>query len=208
MFQPIFTYVIIALTVIASWRAFNSPHFAGELIFNPYAIKHNKQWFRFISSGFIHADMQHLIFNMITLFFFGRNVEYIFSKVFPGFGSILYVLFYLSALVISGLYTYFKYNDNPGYNALGASGAVSAVLFCAIAVFPTETIYVYFIPIPGIAYAILYLIYSFYMAKQRIDNIGHEAHISGALYGITMGIIILVMTNFQTLPPAIQNLLQ
>lgn len=208
MFQPIFTYLIIAVTVITSWRAFSHPTLASELIFNPYVIKNRKQWYRFISSGFIHGDLQHLIFNMITLFFFGKNVEYIFQKVFPGAGATLYLLFYLSALVISGLYSYFKNINNPGYNALGASGAVSALLFCAIVVFPTDTIYVYFIPIPGILYAVLYLVYSIYMAKQRMDNIGHEAHISGALYGVVWGIVILVMTNFQTLPDAVQNLLK
>jgi membrane associated rhomboid family serine protease len=133
----------------------------------------NKQMYRFVTCGFIHADQQHLLFNMITLFFFGSNLV-------RQFGTPIFIIFYLTAIVCSGLVTYFKNKDNYNYSALGASGAVSAVMFASILFSPWMMINGF---IPGFVYAIGYIIYSIYMNKQKSDNIGHETHLYGALYG-------------------------
>ena len=180
------TYLIIGFTVITSLLAFNNPKIQSELIFNPYVIHNRKQYFRFISAGFIHADMFHLGFNMYALYLFGRIVESSFQIIFPEFGTFLYILLYFSGLIMSSMFSYFKHKNNPGYNALGASGAVSAVLFASILIYPSQELMIFPIPIfiPSYIVGPLYLLYSYFMARKGIDNIGHDAHFFGALWGI------------------------
>ena len=186
------TVIIIAITCIASILCFNGTLNGNKLIFNAYQVWHRKEWYRMLTSGIMHSGWGHLFFNMLTLYFFGRVVEQYFSAAFGGvLGTVLYVVLYVSALAISSLGDLVKYRNNWNYNALGASGAVSAVLFASILFAPKMGIYIYLIPIPvpGYIFAPLYLLYCWYMAKRNMDNIGHTAHFWGAVYGILFPII-------------------
>ena len=186
------TVIIIAITCIISILCFNGTLNGNKLIFNAYQVWHRKEWYRMLTSGIIHSGWGHLFFNMLTLYFFGRVVEQCFSAAFGGvLGAVLYVVLYVSALAISSLGDLVKYRDNWNYNALGASGAVSAVLFASILFAPKMGIYIYLIPIPvpGYIFAPLYLLYCWYMAKRNMDNIGHTAHFWGAVYGLLFPII-------------------
>ena len=186
------TVIIIAITCIVSILCFNGTLNGNKLIFNAYQVWHRKEWYRMLTSGIMHSGWGHLFFNMLTLYFSGRVVEQYFSAAFGGvLGAVLYVMLYVSALAISSLGDLVKYRDNWNYNALGASGAVSAVLFASILFAPKMGIYIYLIPIPvpGYIFAPLYLLYCWYMAKRNMDNIGHTAHFWGAVYGILFPII-------------------
>ena len=186
------TVIIIAITCIVSILCFNGTLNGNKLIFNAYQVWHRKEWYRMLTSGMIHSGWGHLFFNMLTLYFFGRVVEQYFSAAFGGvIGTVLYVVLYVSALAISSLGDLVKYRNNWNYNALGASGAVSAVLFASILFAPKMGIYIYLIPIPvpGYIFAPLYLLYCWYMAKRNMDNIGHTAHFWGAVYGMLFPII-------------------
>ena len=186
------TVIIIAITCIVSILCFNGTLNGNKLIFNAYQVWHRKEWYRMLTSGIIHSGWGHLFFNMLTLYFFGRVVEQYFSAAFGGVpGAVLYVVLYVSALAISSLGDLVKYRDNWNYNALGASGAVSAVLFASILFAPKMGIYIYLIPIPvpGYIFAPLYLLYCWYMAKRNMYNIGHTAHFWGAVYVMLFPII-------------------
>lgn len=182
------TYIIIAITCLVSYQAFNNQELFEKLSFKPYKVVHNKEYYRLITNGFVHADWTHLFFNMLTLYFFGRTQEQIFTA---KNGEMSFILFYLLSIAASSLISLFKYKDDPRYSAIGASGAVNAVLFSFILINPFSTIYVFVIPIKAILFAILFLIYSSYMAKKNMDNIGHEAHISGAIFGVLFTILTL-----------------
>lgn len=175
------TLLIIAATVLASWLAFNNAKLLERLILWPPAISRRHQYDRLVTHGFIHADFQHLLFNMITLYFFGRAVEQWFV---PYIGQVGFVLFYLSAIVVAILPTYLKHRNDANYRSLGASGAVSAVLFTFILVQPWSLIIVFVLPVPAIVYGVLYVGYSIWMDRQGRDNINHSAHLWGAGYGI------------------------
>ncbi|MBI5539404.1 MAG: rhomboid family intramembrane serine protease [Bacteroidia bacterium] len=179
------TYIIIATVALVTISAFNKREVYYKLMFNPYQVKHSNQWYRFISHVFIHADWNHVIFNMLTLFFFGVYVESAFSAYFGEKATFLYILEFVMASVVSSVPSYFKHKDNYGYNAVGASGAVSAILFTSILFDPLNKIYIFFIPIgiPAFIFGILYLAYSAYMSKKNVDNIGHDAHFWGAVFG-------------------------
>lgn len=182
------TLILIAINCILSFICFSNNDLLNKLIFHPVSVNQNKQWYRFLSSGFIHKDTGHLIFNMLTLFFFGQSLEPGFTTL--GLGPILYIVFYLSAIVVSEMPTYLKHKNNENYYSLGASGAVSAVVFALILFMPWSTILLKFIiPIPFILYGVGYLLYSAYMNKKGGDNIGHSAHLFGAVYGILFMII-------------------
>lgn len=159
----------------------------------PYYVKRNNEWYRSLTSGFLHADFIHLFFNMFTLYFFGRNVEIIF-KAFELGGNFTYVSIYLSSIVISDLPCYFKYKDAYGYRSLGASGAVSAVVFSAIVFSPWSSIYLYgAIKISAALYAVLFIVYCIYMGKKGNDNINHDAHLWGAVYGLVITLILVAI---------------
>ena len=180
------TYALIAITCVVSWIAFNNRKLADRLILWPPAIDKHKQYDRLVTYGFIHADFMHLIFNMITLYFFGRQIEVLMTGLV---GVWVYPVFYLSALVVSILPTYLKNQHNPNYLSLGASGAVSAVLFAFILVAPWQLIFVLFIPLPAIVFAVLYVGYSIWMDRRGGDRINHSAHLAGAAYGVMFLII-------------------
>ncbi|EAY31077.1 rhomboid family intramembrane serine protease [Microscilla marina] len=179
--------IIIAITVGISLYADKNRLFKSKWIFNPYIIESRKEYYRFLSSGFIHGGSTHLLFNMLTLFFFARQVELIYGAVFPGYGSIMFVVIYLAGIIIASIPAYVKHRGNPAYNALGASGGVSTIVFVSILCLPTSNIgflLLPFVSFPAFFLGIAYLLYSYYMAKNSNDNIGHEAHLFGALFGI------------------------
>ncbi len=182
--------LIIITTVIVSIITWRNEPLLQRLIFHPHTVLFQKQYYRLLTSGFIHQGWMHLIFNMLALFFFGRGVESIFNYIFPGVGGILFLFFYLSAIIVSDLPTLRKQKGNPHYFSLGASGGVSAIVFCWIMFFPLETIYIYFIPMPGFILGILYLVYSYYQSKNPDSHINHDAHLYGAVYGILFTIVV------------------
>ncbi len=176
------TLLLIGITALVSWMAFNNRALADRLILWPPAIDRHKQYDRLVTYGFLHADFAHLLFNMITLFFFGRMIETLMLKITGHWW--VYLLFYLSALVVSILPSYLKNQKNPNYLSLGASGAVSAVLFAFILVSPWSLIFVFFIPAPAILYGVFYVGYSIWMDKKGGDRINHSAHLAGAAFGV------------------------
>jgi len=180
------TLLIIAITAITSIRAFNDRHLVGQLIFAPNYIQRTGQWYRFLSYGLLHADWIHLIFNMLAFYSFGRIVESTFVTLYPTAGKTVFAALYVLALPLSTLVDFFKYRNNPSYTALGASGAVSAVIFASILIAPTAGIYILPIPIeiPAYIFGPLYLVFCIYMAKNANDNIGHLAHFFGAIFGL------------------------
>ena len=185
------TNIIIIITAVVSIAAFYSQELMQRLIFNPYMITERKQWYRFITSGFIHADWLHLFINMLVLWSFGNVVEQYYSVIFEGKAVFCYLLLYLGGIVISITPSYKRHMHNAGYNALGASGAVAAVLFTAILFRPLDKIYLYGVfGLPGIIVGVAYLGYSYYMDKKGGDLINHDAHFWGAVYGVLFTIML------------------
>ena len=175
------TLLLVGVTVLVSWMAFNNRRLIERLLLWPPAIDRQHQYDRLLTHGFVHADWQHLLFNMITLFFFGRFAEQVISAMI---GPVGFVLFYLSAIVIAILPTYLRHRHDARYRSLGASGAVSAVLFAFILVQPWSLIFVFFLPVPAILYGVFFVGYSIWMDRQGGDNTNHNAHLSGAIYGV------------------------
>ncbi|MFC4727950.1 rhomboid family intramembrane serine protease [Coralloluteibacterium thermophilus] len=188
------TLGIVAVTCVVTILAWQRPGLVDRLILWPPAVRKG-QYDRLVTSGFIHADVAHLAFNMITLFFFGRVMESVLAQL--GVGALGYLLFYLSALLVSVLPSYIKHRDDPNYRCLGASGAVSAVLFAFVLVSPWSLIFVFFIPAPAILYAVFYVGYSIWMDRRGGDNVNHGAHLAGAAYGV----LFLVLLH----PPIVQR---
>ena len=181
------TIILIAITCLVSILCFTGTLDSNKLVFNAWSVWHRKEWYRMLSYGLIHGGWGHLFFNMLTLFFFGRVVEQYFALAFgETLGIILYVVLYVTAIAVSTAGDLIKYRDVRNYNAVGASGAVSAILFASILFEPKMGIYIYLIPIPipGYIFAPLYLLYCWYMARRNMDNIGHTAHFWGAVYGL------------------------
>lgn len=178
-------HIIIGFTCLISFMAFNNPYWTYKLKHWPYQEVRDGEYYRWLTSGFLHGDIMHLIFNMITLYYFGRTVETWFTFVFPDFGRIFYLIFYLIAIVAASSATFYKYRESPSFASIGASGAVAAVLFASILLLPTSKIYLFFIPIgiPGFIFGIMYLWFSAYEAKRGQDNIDHTAHYYGAIFG-------------------------
>jgi membrane associated rhomboid family serine protease len=191
---------IIIGTVIVSLMAFNNADLFNRLKFSAYLIKHNKQGWRFFSYALVHAGWAHLLINMFVLYSFGNQSEAYFRLYFGGKGVLYYGLLYLGGILFATLLDYRKQKDNPYYAAVGASGAVSAVLFASILFDPSGRLIIFPIPfpIPSWLFGILYLVYSAYMGRRAADNIGHNAHFWGAIYGIVYTLILVpgALTGF------------
>lgn len=183
--------MIVLVTAGISYYAFENRAILDKFILHPYRDVREKKWYTLFSSGFIHADWNHLLFNMFTLFFLGGSVLNVFDIHYPNAGQMIYLIFYLSALGMSSIPSFIKNKDNYGYRALGASGGVSAVIFHFIMNDPWGILLIFgIIPIPAVVLGILYMVYESYMAKKGNSNIGHVAHLSGAVYGIITFFII------------------
>ena len=187
------TLIIIIATSLVSILCFTGTLPFDSLKFSAWDVWHRKRWYQMLSYGLVHGGWGHLLFNMLTLYFFGDVVEKYFQAAFgPGTGIILYLLLYVSAIAVSTIGDLVKYKDEPHYSAVGASGAVSAILFASILFEPKMGIYIYLIPIPvpGYIFAPLYLMYCWYMARRNADNIGHTAHFWGAVYGLVFPLLL------------------
>ncbi len=186
------TIIIILVTAVVSVVAFNKREVFRRLAFNAYDIKHFKNGYRFVSYALIHADWVHLFINMLVLYSFGRVVEAGYAYYFGAKGILYYILLYIGGIALSTLPSYGKYKDDYTYTAVGASGAVSAVVFASIIFDPLGKIYLFLIPIgiPAILFGFLYLAYSWYMGKKNIDNVGHDVHFWGAIFGFVFTIVL------------------
>lgn len=179
----IVTIVIIAANVIISMKGFNDFQFFEKYKFNIAGIKRGEQ-LRMVTSGFLHADFNHLLFNMLTLYFFAPVVV-------TYLGATYFVLIYVGALVVGSLLSFQFHKDEPYYSAIGASGAVTGVLYAAILLNPSMSLYLFFIPIPIPAwlFGVAYLLYSIYGMRAKKDNIGHDAHFGGAIAGYVLTLV-------------------
>lgn len=176
------TYAIIAITVVVSFLCFNNRQLFEKLALNPYRVVHAHEWYRVITHGFVHADGTHLFVNMFTYWSFGTYIEKVFEVADWGTGC--YLLLYFGAMVIASVPDLIRYRNASWYRSIGASGAVSAILFTSIFLNPWDKILLFaVIPVPGILFGVVYLIYCQYMAKRGGDNINHNAHFYGAVYG-------------------------
>ncbi|WP_375419193.1 rhomboid family intramembrane serine protease [uncultured Hymenobacter sp.] len=187
--------VLIALTVLVSAYAWSNPEVMERWILWPYRMSRQPgELYRLLTSGFLHADWGHLLFNMIAFYSFGSIVLGQFQASFGASKGLGYfLLLYLGGIIISDLPTYFRHRDDPGYRSLGASGGVASVLFAGVLFAPLNKIYIMFLPvgIPGFLFGFLYLVYSYYMGRRRGDNINHDAHFYGALYGVLLTVLLL-----------------
>jgi len=184
--------IIIIFSIAAvSFLGFSNQTLFLKFLFKPNSILKDKEWYRFISSAWLHADYMHLFVNLFVLYSFGNFLEYFFNVYYEEQSSVLYLFLFLGSTVVSHIPSYVKHKSNINYQAVGASGGVSGILFAYILINPLSMLELYlFIPIPAIIFGILYLWYSYYMSKKNIDNIGHEAHIYGALGGMILITII------------------
>lgn len=180
--------IIIIITAIISYVSFRKPEEIDKLSMWPYMVKEHKQYYRFITAGLVHADWMHLGFNMLTMYFFGEYVEVMFQQLTGS--KIYFLVFYVLALIISDVPSYIRHRNNYGFRSIGASGAVSAVVFAFILFNPWSNIVVFVIPMPAIIYGVLFLGYSVYMSRRGGDGINHDAHFWGAIFGIVFPLFI------------------
>lgn len=194
------TYLIIGITCLTSYLAFNNRDLAARGIFNAYAVVHKQEYYRLLTCGFLHANWMHLFFNMFVLHSFAEVVTEAYGLVFgEGKAGLCFLFFYIMALLASSLPDAIKHRNNPHYYALGASGAVSAVVFASILIFPYGKIGIIFIPvgIPAPLFGLLYLFYSWYMGKREGGTIGHNAHFWGAVFGLIFTALVMPGTMVQ-----------
>lgn len=184
-------WFIIGVTALISYIAFQNRELSAKLQFNAAQIIHRKEYYRLISHAFIHANWSHLGVNMLVLYFFGRNTVVYFSYYFGNKATTFFLLLYFGGILASNIWSLIKHKNNYYYNAVGASGAVSAVLFATIFFQPWEPLYLFAIlPIPGILFAAGYLFYSYQMSKKKTDNVAHDAHFLGAVFGFIFPILL------------------
>ncbi|MDR3227109.1 MAG: rhomboid family intramembrane serine protease [Prevotellaceae bacterium] len=184
------TLTIIIITSIASIAAFETPRLFERMLLSPYMVVHRKEWYRVITHGFVHADWTHLIINMLVFYSFGQALLLYFDYV-TGNGALHFLVIYFGGMAFATITTIAKHRNNFAYRGVGASGAVSAVLFACIFFEPwRKLLFMAIVPVPGIIFALLYLAYCSYMSRKSNDNINHDAHLSGAIFGFLYPILI------------------
>jgi membrane associated rhomboid family serine protease len=188
-----FTTICIAfVTVIVSVLALNNQELFDKLKFNAYDAKHSNHWYRFFTYGFVHAGWMHLFINMLVFYSFGEIVEGYYRLYFGHHYILYFLLLYIGGLMLSIIPAFGKHKNDVFYNAVGASGAVAAVIFSSIILYPSGKIFLFFIPvgIPSPLFGLLYLGYEYYMSRRSHDNIGHDAHMWGAIYGVAFTLVL------------------
>lgn len=179
------TYGLMIIIGLVTYVAWQRPELHRRLMLNPYDVVQGRQYYRLLTSGFVHNNTTHLFLNLFTLYFMGRGVETVFAMNFGSMGPVLYVTLFITAVIVANIPTTIKYKDSPHYNSLGASGAVSALVLAFILNDPQQELELYlFVPIPGYLLGVLFIVYSVVMSKRNVDNINHDAHLFGALYGM------------------------
>ncbi|MFN8339593.1 MAG: rhomboid family intramembrane serine protease [Saprospiraceae bacterium] len=199
------TLIIIIITCAVSFLCFNNEKLFNELKHYPVVEASRGQYYRWLTSGFVHGDLMHLFVNMFVLYEFGRPVESYLTYYFgTSGGSILYLMTYLLIIVMGDIPTYYKNRNNPYFASVGASGGVSGILFIFILLYPWSMLGLFaIIPVPAIVFGVLYLWYSTWASKNQNGNIDHEAH----FYGAVAGMLIAVITRPEILPEFIDNLI-
>lgn len=197
------TYALMALIGIVTYYAWQKPLVHQRLMLNPYTVFHQKQYDRLITSGFVHNNGMHLFLNLFTLYFFGGAIEKIFFIYFGELGNVYYIGLFLSAILVANLPTFLKHKDHPNYNSLGASGGVSALVLAFILFDPLRDLCLYAVLcLPGYILGAVFIGYSIIMGKRGQDNINHDAHLFGALYGV----LFIIVLRPSTLQSFIQTL--
>lgn len=185
------TFIILLLTVATSIIGFTNDTFQSKGMLNPYMVHHRNEYWRLLSSGFLHAGFFHLLINMMVLLGFGSIVESYYREIFPQNGKIYYAVLYLGGILVANIPSLNKHKDNIYYNSLGASGAIAAVLFASILFDPWQKIYIFgILPLPGVILGPLYLFFEYTMSKRGGTNINHDAHFYGAIFGLLYTIIL------------------
>lgn len=179
------TLILLVINgLIGVYTMYSDPSLIGRMAFRPYGFYHQGEYWRALTAGFVHTGMGHLAVNLITLFFFGPYVEHL-------LGTLGFLAVYFGSEVTANLATLWRYRDDPSYSAVGASGAISGVLFSFCLFAPLQTLYLFFaLPMPAIVFAVLYVAYSVYAANQRADRVAHEAHLGGAIGGILITLLL------------------
>lgn len=198
------TYLLLVVTILISVKAFNDNSFKWKLMFNPYNVVHNREWYRSFTHAFIHADWTHLLFNMFVLYSFGLALEDILRINYGDKGYLYFACLYVGGILFSNLTSLQKHKDNMHYNSLGASGAVMAVMFAFVLMYPTADLMLIFLPIPIPAFIMgpLILVAEYYMGKRGGTGIAHDAHFAGAIFGI----VFMIAVDYQLLIEFVQKI--
>jgi membrane associated rhomboid family serine protease len=189
---PVTITLLFANAAIYLWIRYSDPLIFERFAEWPYQIVHKKRYYQVLTSAFLHVDLMHLFFNCFALYSFGQVLEGLFVRSF-GFasGSIYFILIYFISLLTGSLFTVLFHHNNPSYVAVGASGAVSGIVFSYIIFYPTSTIGFFFMPMPAYIFAFIYVAASVYGMKKKLGNIGHEAHLGGAIGGVIATLILI-----------------
>jgi membrane associated rhomboid family serine protease len=177
--------ILGAILIVSALALWVFPGITERNLLRPYWLLRRRQYDTIVTSGFIHGDFAHLFFNSLALFSFGPGLE-------QRIGTAKFVALYFLGLVLSSLGSVYKQRNNPDYAALGASGAILAVVFAFVVYYPKNTIFLYFVPMPAVVFAIVYAAYSMWASKNRHDNVAHDAHLDGAL----VGLVFVGLTDF------------
>ncbi|KYG77665.1 MULTISPECIES: rhomboid family intramembrane serine protease [Roseivirga] len=193
-----FTYGLMIVIGLVTYVAWKQPELHAKLMLNPYQTVQQKQYWRLLTSGFVHNNPMHLFLNLFTLFFFGAAIERIFNVYFPQVGALLFILLFVTAVIVANVPTLIKHRNNPHYNSLGASGGVSALVLSFVLFDPLRDLCLYaIICLPGYILGAIFIVYSIIMGKRGRDNINHDAHLWGAIYGVVF-VLLLRPSTIQT----------
>lgn len=189
--MPIITYIIIGITVLVSMQGFQSKEFSYKMSFSPYLVKHQNQVSRFFTHMFVHADWGHLFFNMFSFYSLGSSMENSLTNTYgTTLGNIHFLILFLAGGLFATLWPYVRNQDNERYFSLGASGAVSAIIFAFVMWSPNQTLIIFIIPMKAYIFGPLYLAFEYFAFRRGKGNIAHDAHIGGAFFGIIYILII------------------